>query len=324
MNDTTQNDDSFNLANLATYREQGKLSVQAVADEIKVSKDTILHIEAGRFEKLGAPAFLRGHLTNYSKAIGLDPQQVLDHVPPEFLRHQNLQLSGAMGSSPLARVKIQSNHFGRYAVGTALLGMLGLSFYFIWDKWSEPVTQSINPSLSISQESSDNSKKVTYSSLIPQAKQLKTETTETIESSEAAAADVDPTMVDQTSQPANDLSNETHTTDTPPSENLDDGGNMNLQGSIEVDQTAKTAVAAYAIQLDLSEEAWISITAADGNKIVHDILGPGMREFQADQPVHFRMGNANQVKVMINNQTVDINPSTHNNVADFDWPLNPS
>ena len=82
--------------------------------------------------------------------------------------------------------------------------------------------------------------------------------------------------------------------------------------------------AAYAIQLDLTEEAWISITAADGNKIVHDILGPGMREFQADQPVHFRMGNADHVKVMINDQTVDISPSTHNNVADFDWPLNPS
>jgi len=321
MNDTTQNDDSFNLANLATYREQGKLSVQAVADEIKVSKDTILHIEAGRFEKLGAPAFLRGHLTNYSKAVGLDPQQVLDHVPPEFLRHQNLQLSGAMGSSPLARVKIQSNHFGRYAVGTALLGMLGLSFYFIWDKWSEPVTQSINPSLSISQESTDNSKKVTYSSLIPQAKPVKSETTE---SSESAADDVDNTLVDQTSQPVNDLSNETNAADTESSQGLDEGDNNNLQGAIEVEQASSLSEAAYAIQLDLTEEAWISITAADGNKIVHDILGPGMREFQADQPVHFRMGNADHVKVMINDQTVDISPSTHNNVADFDWPLNPS
>ena len=279
MNDTTQNDDSFNLANLATYREQGKLSVQAVADEIKVSKDTILHIEAGRFEKLGAPAFLRGHLTNYSKAVGLDPQQVLDHVPPEFLRHQNLQLSGAMGSSPLARVKIQSNHFGRYAVGTALLGMLGLSFYFIWDKWSEPVTQSINPSLSISQESTDNSKKVTYSSLIPQAKPVKSETTE---SSESAADDVDNTLVDQTSQPVNDLSNETNAADTESSQGLDEGDNNNLQGAIEVEQASSLSEAAYAIQLDLTEEAWISITAADGNKIVHDILGPGMREFQAD------------------------------------------
>lgn len=321
MNDTTQNDDSFNLAKLATYREQGKLSVQAVADEIKVSKDTILHIEAGRFEKLGAPAFLRGHLTNYSKAVGLDPQQVLDHVPPEFLRHQNLQLSGAMGSSPLARVKIQSNHFGRYAVGTALLGMLGLSFYFIWDKWSEPVTQSINPTLSISQESTDNSKKVTYSSLIPQAKPVKSETTE---GGEPAAEDDSNTLVDQTSQPANDLSNETNTTDTEASQPLDEGGNNNLQGAIEVEQASSLTEAAYAIQLDLSEEAWISITAADGNKIVHDILGPGMREFQADQPVHFRMGNADHVKVMINDQTVDISPSTHNNVADFDWPLNPS
>jgi len=321
MNDTTQNDDSFNLAKLATYREQGKLSVQAVADEIKVSKDTILHIEAGRFEKLGAPAFLRGHLTNYSKAVGLDPQQVLDHVPPEFLRHQNLQLSGAMGSSPLARVKIQSNHFGRYAVGTALLGMLGLSFYFIWDKWSEPVTQSINPTLSISQESTDNSKKVTYSSLIPQAKPVKSETTE---SSESAADDVDNTLVDQTSQPVNDLSNETNAADTESSQGLDEGDNNNLQGAIEAEQASSLSEAAYAIQLDLTEEAWISITAADGNKIVHDILGPGMREFQADQPVHFRMGNADHVKVMINDQTVDISPSTHNNVADFDWPLNPS
>ena len=202
MNDKTRNDDSFNLANLAAYREQGKLSVEAVADEIKVSKDMILHIEAGRFEKLGAPAFLRGHLTNYSKAVGLDPQQVLDHVPAEFLRHQNLQLSGAMGSSPLARVKIQSNHFGRYAVGTALLGMLGLSFYFIWDKWSEPVTQSINPSLSITQESSDNNKKVTYSSLIPQAKPGKTENTDSNEQN--ALDDTNQTMVDQSAQQAND------------------------------------------------------------------------------------------------------------------------
>ncbi|MGJ8664155.1 MAG: helix-turn-helix domain-containing protein, partial [Marinicella sp.] len=70
MNKETQNSGTINLDALKDYRKKQNISIETAADGMKVSKDYIRYIEAGHFEKLGAPTFLRGHITNYCKVLG--------------------------------------------------------------------------------------------------------------------------------------------------------------------------------------------------------------------------------------------------------------
>lgn len=62
---------------LRVERERRGLERQQVADDLHVDVRIIEALEAGRFESLGAPVFVRGHLRKYAELLGLDPEPLL-------------------------------------------------------------------------------------------------------------------------------------------------------------------------------------------------------------------------------------------------------
>ncbi len=307
---------TIKIDELSKIRNKQKITVEALADSLKVSKDFINAIESGNFERLGAPTFVKGHVSNYCRALDLPVDTVLQQIPEKFLQSQTLMPSDARGASPLARVRRKSNHLGKYAVGTALLSMLALSFYFVWDKWSLPGGFDENSSAitaSTSQTGSSNKqggKNITYSSMIPQVK---------IESN-------DPVQDDE---PASEspVSDDGEDVDTMPSLA---SGNEAEEGSVQgLDQTVESlddssdlqAMAGYSIQLQLAEEAWVSIETNEGEKLEHNLVGPGTYNYVTDKPVHFRIGNAQSSQVSINNSEINVDDFIRNDIADFNWPL---
>lgn len=306
--ETTTNE--IDISKLKSIREAKNISEVSLADDLKVSKDFINHIESGSFDKLGAPTFVKGHVTNYCKALGLDVAAVLAQVPIRFLQVQSLKPSDAVGASPLARVKRRSNYLGKYAVGTALLGMLGLSFYFVWDKWSfNNKADSSDISLLADEQpeiKTNHSKNITYSSLLPQVGMQNVD-------------DSDP-------QPVSEDLNTTNATDD---EELLVPAETEVPAQ-EDPTTAETLVndalltAKYSIELELNQQSWVSIQTTDGEKLVHDLIGPGTQTYQSEQAVHVRIGNAKNAQVTINNLEVDLNPFMKRDIADFNWPNDPS
>ncbi len=328
MNNSTHNKKQFELNELKKHREQQKHTVQSVADGMKVGKNFVHYIESGEFEKLGAPTFVRGHVTNYCKVLGLEPGAILAQIPGDVLQHQQLKTSDAMGSSPLSHVRRQSNHFGRYAIGTALLGMLCMSFYFIWDKWSPTRDNRANQSITISQEEmdSDGEKKITYSSLIPQvsgpnyndgsSSDLSVDQT----AEDALKNNDGETLQDGLSEDTTSNENDGTTTDTPEE---DQQSNLSATNN-DRKSDLNTASSAYSIVMQFEEQAWVSIKTLDGDYIVQDLMGPGLREFQVTEPVHFRIGNAQKMQLSINDDSIELAPLTNKDIADFKWPLEPN
>ncbi len=307
MKKPAMNTEDINIASLSALREQKNISLEAVADEIKVSKDFVRYIETGTFDKLGAPTFLRGHITNYCKTLGINPKLILSQVPQELLQHQKLKTSDAVGASPLARVRRQSNHLGRYVVGTALLGMLGLSFYFVWDKWSITQPDRMSGLVDLNADAvdqADTDKKITYSSLIPQ-----------VNSVEQQGAD------SQTDTALDDSEEDLLPDALPVVTEQDDSEAVDENTPL---QAAADSASGFSIKMDLQEQAWVSIKTIDGEKVVHDLIGPGLLEYHSDQPMHFRIGNAKKMQLFINDDAVDLNQLTNKDVADFSWPLNPN
>jgi cytoskeleton protein RodZ len=81
---------------LRAAREQQQLSVDDVAQSLHLSRELILALEAGNFEALGPPVFVRGYLRNYARLLGLPQHGVLAGFPaadvePEEFRTMSLK-----------------------------------------------------------------------------------------------------------------------------------------------------------------------------------------------------------------------------------------
>jgi cytoskeleton protein RodZ len=63
---------------LRQAREGLGLSIEEVADRLRLNEALVLAMEEDRFGLLGAPVFARGHLRNYAALVGAAEQAVLD------------------------------------------------------------------------------------------------------------------------------------------------------------------------------------------------------------------------------------------------------
>ncbi len=65
-------------AQLRQAREALGLSIEEVADRLRLNEALVLAMEEDRFGLLGAPVFARGHLRNYAALVGAAERAVLD------------------------------------------------------------------------------------------------------------------------------------------------------------------------------------------------------------------------------------------------------
>jgi cytoskeleton protein RodZ len=321
MTDNMHNE--LNLEQLRARREKQGLSVADLANRIKVSREIINHIEQGEFNRIGSGTFIRGHVGNYARELGFDPQSVLALVPAQHLKPYEPKLSSSKVSNPLSRVKTQSSGFGRYVLGTFLVAALGLSFYFVYDKWdSREVDFSQQTALhnsDLTDNDTSKKKKVIYSSLLPQADMVdedsqSEDTSQTVhESSESEATqlNIDGLETQQSDTPFNSESGNDSV----------DGVSHRSQQQNETEKQTTSVLPQYALSFDLTEQAWVSIKTRSGETIVSDLIGPGERQFSADEPLHLRIGNAGALSLQINDQAIDLGQYTRQNVADFNWPI---
>jgi cytoskeleton protein RodZ len=83
-------------------------------------------------------------------------------------------------------------------------------------------------------------------------------------------------------------------------------------------ESAQAAVGsgAHTLQLKLSEQSWVEITAADGRKLEYGMLAGGSeRSYRSDGPVSVRLGNAQGAQVRSDGSLIDLAPFQRGNVA---------
>jgi cytoskeleton protein RodZ len=86
---------------LRTAREACGLSIEEVADRLRLNEALVLAMEEDRFGLLGAPVFARGHLRNYAALVGAAEKEIVaafdigDVPEPTFLP--------ALDRAPVAR-----------------------------------------------------------------------------------------------------------------------------------------------------------------------------------------------------------------------------
>jgi cytoskeleton protein RodZ len=90
---------------LRSAREACGLSIEEVADRLRLNEALVLAMEEDRFGLLGAPVFARGHLRNYAALVGAAEREILaafdigDVPAPTFLP--------ALDRAPAARGRLR-------------------------------------------------------------------------------------------------------------------------------------------------------------------------------------------------------------------------
>lgn len=122
---------------LKQARESKGLSVDEVSTELCILKRHIEAIERDDFDSLPQAAFTRGFVLSYAKHLKLDADSILHDFEAAYPKSQpsdNKPLTESIQTQQIARVsrnqKTKKANFGRYGMLLAILGLVGLGFFY--------------------------------------------------------------------------------------------------------------------------------------------------------------------------------------------------
>jgi cytoskeleton protein RodZ len=103
---------------LRSAREACGLSIEEVADRLRLNEALVLAMEEDRFGLLGAPVFARGHLRNFAALVGAPEREIMaafdigDVPEPTFLP--------ALDRAPVARSRARGGWIAAAVVLAAI------------------------------------------------------------------------------------------------------------------------------------------------------------------------------------------------------------
>ena len=113
-------------AQLRSAREARGLTIEAVAERLRLNAALVLAMEEDRLALLGAPVFARGHLRNYAQLLGVAEDAVLSgcetgEIPePSFLPAMEL------------RPKVRDHERWAWPLAAVLLALAVVAAFWWW------------------------------------------------------------------------------------------------------------------------------------------------------------------------------------------------
>jgi cytoskeleton protein RodZ len=129
---------------LRAAREKRGLSVDQLAEYLRLDESVVAALEADDFDALGAPVFVRGHLKTTARFLELDVDDLLGEYAAAA--PQPVVRPAAPGSGTSAPITINLVPWGAGALG--LLMAVGLTIYLLQDDpESAPAASALAPSV---------------------------------------------------------------------------------------------------------------------------------------------------------------------------------
>lgn len=122
---------------LGAAREASGLSIDAVAQQLKLAPRQVRALEAGDFGRLPGRTFVRGFIRNYARLVKLDPEQVLRALPTgaatPALEAPTLQpTTQTMGELPTTEQKKAG--WTRWAIPLMLAAVVAAAAVYEWGR----------------------------------------------------------------------------------------------------------------------------------------------------------------------------------------------
>jgi cytoskeleton protein RodZ len=283
---------------LVAAREASGLSIDAVAQQLKLAPRQVRALESGDYSHLPGRTFVRGFIRSYARLVRLDPDQVLGALAAgtatSALDAPMLQQTApTMGELPTT--EHSKAGWARWAIPLILAAVVVAAAVYEWARpagVAHPAATVANAAESPAAAAMPPDKSAT-----PLANPL---------AASATAAEPAPSA-----EPVQAIAPQSNATTSTP---------------VETATTTPAAAAAAsaggdAIVLTFKDYSWTEIRDRDGRVILSGMnRGGTTQNVSGTPPLDVVIGNASDVRVAYRGNPVDLVPHTRQNVARFKLP----
>lgn len=271
---------------LQAARQAGERSTRAVATDLKLTTTAVGYLESGQWDRLGPSVYVRGYLRAYARLVDVDLGDVESHFAIQEKAAGAETLAAMAASAPPPGWR-RYHRFASYALGTALLAVPALLV----------LIRAFDGSLFVSEPATADPRPAT--------------------SQEAREADGEPPVIasmtgistrrQESARPAEPLN-------LTPADPLLEPAALNAPQAVSGDDDAGTRL----LELRLTEEAWIDIRDARGERLLFGLQPAGSEHaIDATGGLEARVGNADGVDARLGGELFDLRPHTKRDIADF-------
>lgn len=291
-------------AQLRALREAAQLTVDDVAQQLKLAPRQVLAIENDAVDELPGPTFVRGFIRNYARLLRVDAGPLLEAgllIPPSAAAMEHI--APTMSELPLDNVRGPS--WTRWLIPTALIMVLGagIAYYELGG----------------------------VSTSVKKPRKDRPEVEATVAPPSTQSESVAPPATD-TAAPGASLANVVQPIQAPTAAPAAAAPTINAAPAVAANSsggTPATVVVAATppagssrIELELTQPSWVEIRDARGEVLL-------LRTVKVDEkpvvtgvpPFAVRIGNASAVRLQFDGSPVDLTPHIKAEIARLTLPL---
>jgi len=271
---------------LAAAREAQGLTAADVARQLKLSVSQVEALEAGRYEQLPGPIFVRGFIRNYARLVKQDPEELLRNAAETLPHPAPRPETPPSPEIPFPGGK-RSQWQGYAAIAVAIVAFLVFyEFYWVGDESTVVVSKMAVAPVPESSTAQTGSATPAPAAIFAGSSAGESVVQEppgiTVAAAAATARDVPP--VDE---PA---------------------------AAIDAERAPRQGE--RVVRLVFEKESWVEIRDRTGTAILFKLNPPGtVREVSGLPPLTVVVGNAHGVRMRYDNRPVDLAPHTNIDVA---------
>ncbi|MBI3728637.1 MAG: helix-turn-helix domain-containing protein [Burkholderiales bacterium] len=311
-------------AQLSAARVQLGLSLQQVADQLKLSQRQILALENNQFDDLPKMVIVRGFVRSYAKLLKLDPAPIIDSLPEKGLGGLDAYLRPTL-ATPFMESRTpflgrqDANNNRKYVIGAVVLAVCALIFVVVQKLEQNDYFKNLisaqpakkNPDVELEKPlentlpatirpEAEKSPASTIPTVLGTANEVKSETQEVQGASVSAAAQ-------QSTVPA------VVTPALPPTLAPAPASVPALVAALPAADAANNQ-----LKLKFRQDSWIQVKRENGSIVTSHLAKAGTEEvFDMKEALQLRIGNAAGVDGWLRGKSMGIAPGKDSNVINM-------
>jgi cytoskeleton protein RodZ len=304
---------------LGAAREASGLSIDAVAQQLKLAPRQVRALEEGDYTHLPGRTFVRGFIRNYARLVGLDPDKVLRALPagaaaPALEAPTLQETAPTIGELPATdRAKVG---WARWAIPLILASVVAAAAVYEWMRPAGDARVAPATDAGVETPAPAPTPPPPDQSAMPLPNPLAATKSEG-ESSPAPASDQ--ATVTATPAAASTASAPGASTASAPGVGTASAPGVGT-ASAPAARTAATA-AEQPLVITFADYSWTEIRDRDGRVLLHGMNSGGTaKNLSGTPPFDIVIGNAADVRLTYKGNPVDLAPHTRQNVARFRLP----
>ncbi len=263
---------------LARERQRQGLSLAELATRLNLCGATLNDLECGQVDRL-AGIYRRGYITNYARALGLEPSDLLAELEPDQPPELREVLPAGKGAGRMDRfLKIAT-----YALVTTVIVPPLIIMYI--QSGSQMVDR--EPAASETAMEQSESDQATRSARVSR----------TLSSGDDDVESEGPRHITAAVLPASGIRALMEPTQDEPIE---------LVGPILSEPEGLVEDPVRELTVKLRDDSWVEIASADGQRLEYDLLRAGQeRTYQGEPPFRVLLGRANSVELSFGGELIE-------------------